>query len=224
MAAPQLGAQETQEDKILKTEKEKISYVIGVNAVRNFESRGDDFDLEMVIRGLRDAYSGKKLLLSEKECNEILDAYRKKQLLKQIEATKNAGEKNKKEGDAFLEQNKAREGIVTLPSGLQYKIIKEGDGKKPVDGETVQVHYRGTLIDGTEFDSSYKRGEPASFEIGKVIPGWTEALKLMPVGSRWRLFIPPDLAYGDKGAGNAIGPNTTLVFEVELLAIEKNSE
>lgn len=220
----QVNAQETQKRKIPKTEKERISYVIGVNAVNNFKSRGDDFDLEMVIQGLRDAYSGNKLLISEEESSEILDAYRKKQLQKQIEATTILAEKNKKEGDAFLAENKTKEGVVTLASGLQYKIIKAGEGNKPVDSNTVRVHYRGTLLDETEFDNSFKRGQPNSFSLAGIIPGWSEALKLMPVGSKWQLFIPPDLAYGAKGAGNAIGPNATLIFEVELLAIEQDTK
>lgn len=216
----QVNAQETQGRKIPETEKEKISYVIGVNAVNNFKSRGDDFDLEMVIQGLRDAHLGNKLLISEEESRSILDAYRAKQFQKQVEDSRISAEKNKEDGDAFLAKNKTKEGVVTLASGLQYKIIKAGDGRKPTDEDMVQVHYRGTLLDGTEFDSSFKRGKPSSFPLSGIIPGWREALKLMPVGSKWQLFIPSGLAYGAKGAGSDIGPNATLIFEVELLGIE----
>jgi FKBP-type peptidyl-prolyl cis-trans isomerase FklB len=139
---------------------------------------------------------------------------------RQAEAAKIAGEKNKQEGEAFLAANKGKPGVVTLPSGLQYKIVKEGTGKKPTIDDTVVCNYRGTLIDGTEFDSSYKRNETATFPVKGVIKGWTEVLQLMPVGSTWQVFIPPSLAYGERGAGNSIGPNATLVFEVELVAIK----
>ncbi len=159
--------------------------------------------------------------MSDEEMRTVMTAYQKEISQKQAEAAKIAAEKNKKEGDAFLAANKAKEGVITLPSGLQYKILKEGNGKKPTDADTVQVHYRGTLIDGTEFDSSIKRGQPASFPVKQIIPGWREALKLMPVGSKWQLFIPPELAYGARGAGGDIGPNATLIFEVELLAIKQ---
>ncbi len=133
---------------------------------------------------------------------------------------KQAAETNKKEGEAFLAANKTKPGVVTTPSGLQYKILKEGTGPKPTAADKVVCNYKGTLINGTEFDSSYKRGQPATFPVGQVIKGWTEALQLMPVGSKWQLFIPADLAYGERGAGNDIGPDSTLIFEVELLSIE----
>ncbi len=135
---------------------------------------------------------------------------------------KAAAETNKKEGEAFLAANKANGGVVVLPSGLQYKVLTQGTGPKPVASDTVVCNYRGTLIDGKEFDSSYKRGQPATFPVSGVIKGWTEALQLMPVGSKWQLFIPPDLAYGDRGASSDIGPGATLIFEVELLSIQKN--
>ncbi len=131
-----------------------------------------------------------------------------------------AGEANKKEGEAFLAANKSKEGVVTLPSGLQYKILQQGTGPKPTASDSVVCNYRGTLLNGTEFDSSYKRGQPATLGVGQVIPGWTEALQLMPVGSKWQLFIPSNLAYGARGAGSDIGPNSTLTFEVELLSIQ----
>ena len=210
-----------QEQQALTTQKEKIGYAIGVDAARNFKRLGLDFDLETLIKALHDVYSGNKLLMSDEEMLTVMTAYQKEITQKQADAAKIAAEKNKKEGDAFLAANKAKEGVITLPSGLQYKILKEGDGKKPTDADTVQVHYRGTLIDGTEFDSSFKRGQPATFPVKQIIPGWREALKLMPVGSKWQLFIPPELAYGARGAGSDIGPNATLIFEVELLAIKQ---
>ena len=140
---------------------------------------------------------------------------------KREEEQKKLAEKNAKEGEAFFAENKKKEGIVTLPSGLQYKVIKEGDGPTPKATDTVSVNYKGTFIDGTEFDSSYKRNQPATFKVKGVIPGWVEALQLMKVGSKWQIFIPASLAYGDKGAGNVIGPNATLIFEVELLSIDE---
>ena len=209
-----------QEAQALQTQKEKISYGIGVDAARNFKRMELDLDLEMVIKGLRDGYSGGKLLMTDDEIRKTLTAYQQELLQKQAQALKVAGEKNKKEGEAFLAENKTKEGVVTLASGLQYKILKAGDGKMPTDEDTVEVNYRGTLIDGTEFDSSYKRGKPATFQVKGIIPGWKEALKLMPVGSKWQLFIPAELAYGTRGAGGNIGPNATLIFEVELLAIK----
>jgi FKBP-type peptidyl-prolyl cis-trans isomerase len=145
----------------------------------------------------------------------------KERMAKQKEAARVLGEKNKKEGEAFLAENKKKEGVTTLPSALQYKVIKAGTGKKPNINHTVTTHYRGTLIDGTEFDSSYRRGQPVSFPVAAVIPGWTEALQLMEKGAKWQLFIPPNLAYGERGAGRDIGPNATLIFEVELISIQE---
>ena len=153
--------------------------------------------------------------------SEAMAAFKEEMMKKHEEELKKAAEKNKKEGEAFLAENKKKEGVVTLPSGLQYKVIKEGDGQMPKDTDMVTVNYRGTLVDGTEFDSSYKRGNPATFPVNGVIPGWQEALKLMKVGSKWQLFVPAGLAYGEKGAGSTIGPNATLIFEVELLSISE---
>jgi FKBP-type peptidyl-prolyl cis-trans isomerase FklB len=162
-------------------------------------------------------------LLTEEEARAAIMHLQAQLRQKQIEAMKLAGEKNQKAGEAFLAENKKKEGVVTLPSGLQYKILKAGEGKKPTAEDTVVCNYRGTLIDGTEFDSSYKRGEPATFPVRGVIKGWTEALQLMPVGSKWQLFIPPTLAYGERGAGAQIGPDATLIFEVELISIKEKS-
>ena len=150
-----------------------------------------------------------------------MTAFQKEMMAKHAEVMNTLGEKNKKEGEVFLAENKKKEGVTTLPSGLQYKVIKAGTGKKPKSTDTVTVNYRGTLIDGTEFDSSYRRGEPASFGVSGVIPGWTEAMQLMQEGAKWQVVVPPNLAYGEKGAGPNIGPNATLIFEIELISIQE---
>jgi FKBP-type peptidyl-prolyl cis-trans isomerase len=218
LLAAQVSAQETQ---VLKTGKEKVSYGIGIDVARNFKRLGIDLDVNVLVKALRDEFSGEKLLMTEEDLRATMNAFQGELRQKQAQAMRVAAEDNKKEGDAFLAKNKTKEGVVILPSALQYKIIKAGDGKKPTETDTVEVNYRGTLINGTEFDSSYSRGQPATFKVkGGVIPGWTEALLLMPVGSRWQVFVPPQLAYGERGAGRDIGPNATLIFEVELLAIK----
>jgi FKBP-type peptidyl-prolyl cis-trans isomerase FklB len=205
-----------------KTEKEKVSYAIGMNIGANFKQRGIEVEPTLFMQGIKDAASGGKTLLTEQEEREVLTQYQTTLRAKMEEKAKEAAETNKKEGEAFLAANKSKEGVVTLPSGLQYKILKEGTGPKPTASDTVECNYRGTLINGTEFDSTAKHGgQPAKFPVTGVIKGWTEALQLMPVGSKWQLFIPPDLAYGERGAGGGeIGPNSTLIFEVELLNIE----
>jgi FKBP-type peptidyl-prolyl cis-trans isomerase len=209
-----------QEAPALKTQKEKVSYSIGVDVAKNFTKMGMDLDIDVFIKGLKDGFSGKKPLMTDDEMHSAMIAFQTDMMKKQSQGKQTAAEENKKVGEAFLAENKKKEGVVTLPSGLQYKILKAGNGKKPTDADTVQCHYRGTLIDGTEFDSSYKRGQPASFPVNGVIAGWTEALKLMPVGSKWQLFVPSQLAYKERGAGEDIGPNATLIFEVELLGIK----
>jgi FKBP-type peptidyl-prolyl cis-trans isomerase FklB len=176
-------------------------------------------DPAIVSRGLRDALAGGKTSLTEDEARAVLQQLQNDVREKMQAKAHEAGAENRKEGEAFLAANKGKEGIVTLPSGLQYKILKAGNGPKPTAADTVSCNYRGTLINGKEFDSSYKRGEATSFPVGGVIKGWTEALQLMPVGSKWQLFIPADLAYGDRGAGADIGPGETLIFEVELVSI-----
>ncbi len=204
----------------LTASKDKVSYGIGVDVARNFQRLGLDLDLDLLIKAMRDVYGGGKLLMTEEELRATMDAYRIELQSRQLDAMKKAGEENQKKGEAFLAENKGKEGVVVLPSGLQYKVLNAANGKTPQDADTVECNYRGALIDGTEFDSSYRRGQPATFSVTGVIPGWREALKLMPVGSKWQLFVPPQLAYGPRGAGRDIGPNATLVFEVELLAIK----
>lgn len=203
----------------LKTQKEKFSYALGMNIGSNvgagLKSQSVDVDPGLLAQGLKDAMSGAKTRLTQEEAQAVLVEMQKQKMAE-------AAAKNKAEGDAFLTANKAKEGVVSLPSGMQYKILKEGTGPKPAASDSVVCNYRGTLINGTEFDSSYKRGEPATFAVNRVIKGWTEALQLMPVGSKWQLFVPSSLAYGDQGApGGAIPPGSTLVFEVELLSIQE---
>ena len=208
---------QAQETLVLKNQKDKVSYIIGMDIGNNLKKQLIDVDLNILAKGLRDALTGAKSLLTEKEIQETMTAFQKEMMAKKEEVAK----QNKKDGEAFLAENKKKEGVKTLPSGLQYKVIKTGTGKKPKSTDTVTVHYRGTLINGTEFDSSYKRGQTVSFPVSGVIPGWTEALQLMEEGAKWQLFIPSNLAYGEKGAGNVIGPNATLIFEIELVSIQE---
>ena len=204
----------------LKTQKDKASYAIGLNMGKSMRKDGVDIDPNVLLRGLKDALAGGKTLLTDDEAKTAMIALQNDLKKKQEVKMALAGEANKHEGDAFLAANKTQEGVVTLPSGLQYKVLTEGTGPKPTASDSVVCNYRGTLLNNTEFDSSYKRGQPATFPVGGVIKGWTEALQLMPVGSKWQLFIPAELAYGPSGAGGSIGPNATLVFEIELLSIQ----
>ena len=205
----------------LTTQKQKNSYALGMNVGTGMRKQGlnDKVDPAIVARGLRDALSGGKTAMTEDEMKVTIQALANEIRSAQEAKTKEAGASNRKEGEAFLAANKAKDGVKTTADGLQYKVLTEGNGPKPTASDTVTVNYRGTLINGKEFDSSYKRGQPASFPVGGVIKGWTEALQLMPVGSKYQLFIPSDLAYGDRGAGGDIGPGETLIFEVELLSI-----
>jgi FKBP-type peptidyl-prolyl cis-trans isomerase len=209
-----------QEKPALKNEKEKLSYALGMDLGNQLRKQSVDIDPALFGKGLGDALSGSKTLLSEEEVRATVVALQTELRQKQVETMRIAAETNKKAGDAFLAENKKKEGVVTLPSGLQYKVLRAGQGKRPTDADTVECQYRGALVDGTEFDSSYSRGQPATLKLSGVIAGWREALKIMPVGSKWQLFIPPKLAYAERGAGNEIGPNATLIFEVELLAIK----
>jgi FKBP-type peptidyl-prolyl cis-trans isomerase FklB len=205
---------------VLKTQKDKISYALGMNFGTNLGRQFVDVDPTILLQGLKDGLAGSKSLLTEQEARALLTQLQEDLRKQQAEKAQHIGGTNKAEGEAFLAANKTKEGVVTLPSGLQYKILKQGAGPKPSASDSVVCNYRGTLIDGKEFDSSYKRGQPATFPVGGVIKGWTEALQLMPVGSKWQLFLPSDLAYGERGAGADIGPNATLIFEVELLSIQ----
>jgi FKBP-type peptidyl-prolyl cis-trans isomerase FklB len=208
---------------VLKTQKDKFSYALGMKMGANLQKQSVPVDPAILARGLKDGMAGGKTLLTDDEAQAVLKAMQDDLRSKQQAKMQEAAEGNKKEGEAFLAANKGKDGVVTLASGLQYKILKEGTGAKPAATDSVVCNYQGTLINGTEFDSSYKRGQPATFAVNGVIKGWTEALQLMPVGSKWQLFIPPDLAYGDRGAGANIGPGSTLIFEVELLSIEDKS-
>jgi FKBP-type peptidyl-prolyl cis-trans isomerase FklB len=204
----------------LKTDKEKISYSIGMDIGGNLRRGAVEVDPDLLAKGLKDSYGGGKTILTEDQARQAIADFQKALMAKQAEARKLLGEKNKAEGEKFLAENAKKEGVKTLPSGLQYKEITPGTGKSPKTADTVTTHYKGTLIDGTEFDSSYKRGEPVSFPVSGVIPGWTEALQLMKEGAKWQLFVPSNLAYGERGAGREIGPNATLIFEVELISVK----
>jgi FKBP-type peptidyl-prolyl cis-trans isomerase len=210
----------------LKTQKEKASYALGMNIGSTLKRQGvtAQVDPAIVARGLRDSMGTGKTLLTEEEEKAVLMQLQTEVRQQQQAKAHDEGLTNRKEGDTFLAANKAKEGVVTLPSGLQYKILKEGTGPKPTATDTVTCNYRGTLISGKEFDSSYKRGEPTAFPVSGVIKGWTEALQLMPVGSKWQLFVPADLAYGDRSPSPDIGPGDTLIFEVELLKIGEDKK
>ncbi len=203
----------------LKTDKEKLSYAMGMDLGGQLKTRSVEVDPAVFAQGLKDALSGGKTLLTDDEAKKVITELQKVMVARNMAEMQAAGEKNQAAGEAFLAANKAKEGVVTLPSGLQYKIITAGTGPKPTLEQTVVCHYRGTLIDGTEFDSSYKRGQPATFPVKGVIKGWTDVLQLMPAGSKWQVFIPGSLAYGMRGSGPTIGPNATLVFEIELVSI-----
>jgi FKBP-type peptidyl-prolyl cis-trans isomerase FklB len=205
----------------LTTQKQKASYALGMKIGNDLKRQGVGASVDSAItaRGLKDALAGSKLLLTEDQEKAALTQLQTEVHAAQEAKAKAASGPARKAGEAFLAENKSKEGVVTLPSGMQYKILTAGTGPKPTTSDTVTCNYRGTLISGKEFDSSYKRGQPASFPVSGVIKGWTEALQLMPVGSKWQLFIPPDLAYGDRGAGADIGPGETLIFEVELISI-----
>jgi FKBP-type peptidyl-prolyl cis-trans isomerase len=214
------AASSAAEPQALTTTKDKVSYGIGMDMYKNFKQQGLDVDLETVIRGLRDAQAGKKPLLSEAESQRILADYSRELKGKQAQLRQLAAQDNKKAGEAFLAANKHKAGVVTTASGLQYKVLQAGNGKKPGDEDGVTCRYRGTLLDGTEFDSSERLGYPVTFYVKDgVIAGWSEALKLMPAGSKWQVYVPAQLAYGEQGAGRDIGPNQTLIYDIELLAV-----
>jgi FKBP-type peptidyl-prolyl cis-trans isomerase FklB len=198
----------------------RVSYIIGLQLGSNFKDDPFEIDLDRFIEGLRDALAGEEPEMSEEEMQQTMLEFQEKILAQEQARMESLSAENREEGDEYLEKNKQREGVKTTDSGLQYEVVKEGKGDKPTAQDTVTVHYNGTLIDGTKFDSSYDRGEPATFPVSGVIPGWTEALQLMNVGSTFKIVVPSDLAYGARGAGGVIGPNETLIFDVELLGIE----
>ncbi|XPS89750.1 Mip: outer membrane protein MIP (peptidyl-proly cis-trans isomerase, FKBP-type) [Desulfosarcina variabilis str. Montpellier] len=204
----------------LTSTRDKISYSIGTRIGNDFSRQQLDINPDILIQGIKDAMAGDEMLMTEAQIQDVLRKFQQEQMAAQQAQMKVIGEKNAKEGAAFLAENAKKDGVVTLPSGLQYKILTKGKGKNPTPTDTVTVNYRGTLIDGREFDSSYKRGQPATFSVNGVIPGWTEALQLMKAGAKWQLFIPGELAYGERGAGQTIGPNATLIFDVELISIK----
>ena len=204
----------------LKDQKDKASYSIGYDIGETFKKQNVELNPDTLFSGLKDALAGKEATLSKEDREKTLQAFQKEMMEKQIAASKEAATKNQAEGEKFLAENKKKDGVKTTASGLQYKVLKEGSGAAPKETDTVVTNYKGTLIDGTEFDSSYKRNEPASFPVNRVIKGWTEALQLMKPGAKYQLFIPSSLAYGERGAGQLIGPNATLIFEVELLSIK----
>jgi FKBP-type peptidyl-prolyl cis-trans isomerase FklB len=220
----------TQAPFTLKTQKDKVSYAVGMNVGKGLAAKLKqqtiDVDQAILMKGMKDALVGGKMLLTDDDERNILTQLSVEARKKQEDQMKVAGDANKKEGEEFLAANKTKDGVITLPSGLQYKVLTVGTGPKPTAADTVSCNYRGTLINGTEFDSSYKRGQPASFPLTSVIKGWTEALQLMPVGSKWQLFVPSDLGYGDRGADprSGIGPGATLIFEVELLSIQSKDK
>ena len=200
----------------LSSEQQKFSYTVGVQIGNNLKQGGDSIDLEALTAAIKDSYQGNDYQLSVEEMQAVMGRYQEKQFAERVEQTS----KNKQEGEAFLADNKSKDGVIETESGLQYKILKEGDGEKPSASDNVKVHYHGKLIDGTVFDSSVDRGEPIVLGVGNVIQGWQEAIQLMPVGSKWQVYIPSELGYGERGAGNTIGPNAVLIFDIELISIE----
>lgn len=206
-------------DNALNTDKDKLSYSIGASVGKNLKVEGSDIDLNVLIEGLRTSFSGGKSLLSEPEIRKVMNDYqtqlRQRAIIKKQQATTD----NKKKGDSFLAQFKAEKDVLSLPEGVLYKVVKAGNGPKPKDTDVVEVHYRGSLIDGTQFDAT-EPGRPASLKVASLISGWKQALSEMPVGSKWHIVVPPQLAYGERGVGNDIGPNEVLVFDLELIAIK----
>jgi FKBP-type peptidyl-prolyl cis-trans isomerase FklB len=208
------------ETRELKTLTDRVSYGIGLNIGRDFKEQHINVDPDLLAQGIRDAMAGREPLLTDEQMQQAMMEFQQEMMAAQEKRMTEQTTKNQQEGEAFLAENAKKEGVIVLPSGLQYRVLEEGTGKSPTAQSMVTVHYRGRLLDGTEFDSSYERGEPATFPVSGVIPGWTEALQLMRTGAKWELYIPANLAYGERGAGQVIGPNAVLLFEVELLEIK----
>lgn len=205
----------------LTTDTDKLSYSIGADLGKNFKKQGIDISPAAMAKGLQDGMSGGQLLLTEEQMKEVLNKFQKELMMKRSAEFNKKAEDNKSKGEAFLKDNKGKDGVVSLPSGLQYRILERGDGAKPAKDDTVTVEYTGRLINGQVFDSTEKTGKPATFKVSQVIPGWTEALQLMPSGSTWEVYIPSDLAYGPRSVGGPIGPNETLIFKIHLLSVKK---
>lgn len=216
LLAVQAGAEEAQ---VLRTKQDVQSYGIGVNIAKSFKRDGIEIDMELLVKGMRDFMSGERLLMPERDMRRAMNALQSEVRQKAAARNRIAAEDNKKKGEAFLAENRNKEGVVALTSGVQYKVLTGGDGKMPAEGDQIECNYRGTLLDGTEFDGT-DPGRPATLKVSQLIPGWKEAVKLMPEGSRWMVYIPSQLAYGSRGVGSDIGPNEALVFEVELLAVK----
>lgn len=206
----------------LNSTMDKVSYAIGVNIGQNFKNQGLAINNDAISQGIKDGLLGNTPLMSQQEMQSTLTDFQKQLIVKRQQDFQQLSTKNKQDGNTFLAANKTKPGVVTLPDGLQYKIITEGNGASPSDQDTVTVNYEGTFINGKVFDSSYQRGKPVTFPVSEIIPGWTEALKLMKPGATWQLFIPPNLAYGERGIG-PIGPNQTLLFKVNLISITKGA-
>lgn len=223
-ADPQTAAPAASTEPTLETSQQRLSYGIAYGLGERMGADGLPLDVDAFAAGLRDGVEGNEPKMTREEIQAEMQAYQEKMAAEQQATQEALAAANQAASEAFLAENAAREGVVVTESGLQYEILEAGEGAKPGPEDTVEVHYRGTLVDGTEFDSSYSRGQTVTFGVGQVIAGWTEALQLMPVGSKWKLAIPSELAYGAGGAGQLIGPNATLVFEVELVSIPSQSE
>src|SRR6202051_2385102 len=219
--APAAASQAPAPAPAFKTQKEKVSYAIGMEMGKGVKAQGLDVDPSILVQGMKDAMSGAKPQMIEEELRQVITALQQEIRQKQMQVQEAAAAENKTKGDAFLAENAKKEGMVVLPDGLQYKILTAGQGKKPAESDTVLCNYKGTFVDGSEFDSSAKAGKPVPFEVKNVIPGFKEVLQLMPVGSKWQVFVPSNLAYGERGAGGVIGPNATLIFEIELVSIQE---
>lgn len=219
LVACEKPAEQKAGDQALDTEAAKISYIMGVNIGSQMKADQFELDSDAFLRGVEDMMAGKQPQLSDEEANAIVKAYQEQRQTAHQEERKQAATANQEKGQKYLAENAQREGVTVLTSGLQYRVVTKGDGKVPSAADTVEVHYRGTLTDGTEFDSSYARNKTETFGVSQVIPGWTEALQLMHEGDKWELAIPADLAYGPGGSGGVIGPNQVLLFEVELIKV-----
>lgn len=214
------GVTAAQSKNTLDTDQQKVSYSIGMNIGKNLTRQNLQLHTSSLFQGLRHGLSGKNALLSDQEIREVMAAFKKTMRSKALALNKSKGDKNKKEGAAFLASNKKKPGVKTSKSGLQYKVLKTGKGTSPIPAGTVEVHYKGTLLDGKVFDSSYKRGKPGTFQVNRVIKGWTEALLMMKPGGQLMVWIPSNLAYGERGRGPVIGPHATLIFEMKLISLK----